>query len=363
MDNIKKSLCDTFPDCIIVIKKNVKSEQKNIFNFCKDVQDEDTHYSIYSNPIFSFEFVDNKLIFKTKYLSPCMFLINTFYKSYVLIDNYYYIEMNNLSLNNNLYESDELIFDPKNIIPIEYITMMIDFIDYDKNNFIKCIKVEFVKSESTKNLDYKNFLLNIDNFNINNNILKKSYVDYEQNCSNIKLKILDPNWIVLDSNKKFKSNCKNYSDIVDKFFAWVNKSNFTLLQLQNQNNKNNNLIGTIHKYEGGIDLSGLFLSLSYSKIIEKNNCDYHCNYMKSYCNCYYCINRFNYNISDTFHKNIYSGSNSDLLCVVIFNELLKKIGLVTVLVIDNQIYTNKSDGLLSEFYYWFYGFYNKKIEL
>ena len=83
--------------------------------------------------------------------------------------------------------------------------------------------------------------------------------------------------------------------------------------------------------------------------------------MRCCCNCYYCINRFNYNNSIEFHKNKYSGSNSDLLCVVIFNELLKKFGLVTELVINKQIYNNKSNNLFSDYYYWMYGFYNKKI--
>jgi hypothetical protein len=357
MNYIKESIIKTFPNFLILIKKSNLLKKKNIFDFCKDIQDDDIYFFHYSNPIFSFEMIGNKLIFKTKYLSPCMFLLNIFYKSYDLIDNNYHIEMNNLSPDINLYESDELIFNPKNLIPIEYIAMLIDFIDYDKNYLIKDIKLEYNQNDLIINLDYNNFLSNIDNLNISKEILIKSYMDYDNNSLNIELKILDSNWIILDPIQKFNSNNKNYSDIVEKFFTWIFQSNFTLFQ----NTKI--FITTICKSEGGIDLTALFLSLGYSQIVDKNKNDYHDNYMRCCCNCYYCINRFYYNLSDGFHKNKYSGSNSDLLCVVIFNELLKKFGLVTELVINKQIYTNKSNNLLSDYYYWMYGFYNKKIEL
>ena len=207
--------------------------------------------------------IGNKLIFKTKYLSPCMFLLNIFYKSYELIDNYYYIEMNNLSLDINLYESDELIFNPKNLIPIEYIAMLIDFIDYDKNYLIKDIQLEYNQNDLINNSDFLNFLSNFSNLNINEDLLNKSYQDYDNSNLEMQLKILDSNWIILDNREKFTYNNKNYSGIVDKFFTWVAKSNFILFS-----NFHDNIIDTIYKAEGGIDLSNIFLSLGYSQFIK-----------------------------------------------------------------------------------------------
>lgn len=49
--------------------------------------------------------------------------------------------------------------------------MLIYFIDYEKNNFIEYIKIEL--KNSTFNLDYYNFLLNIDNISIGDGVLKK----------------------------------------------------------------------------------------------------------------------------------------------------------------------------------------------
>jgi hypothetical protein len=123
------------------------------------------------------------------------------------------------------------------------------------------------------------------------------------------------------------------------------------------------LIKTICKSEGGIDLSNIFLSFGYSKFVSKNDSDYYENFMRCCCNCHFCINRFKYGLDKSIHTNIYSGSNSDLLCVVVFNELLNKFGLVTELSINKQIYSNKSNNLLSDYYYWLFGFYNKKIDL
>ena len=42
--------------------------------------------------------------------------------------------------------------------------------------------------------------------------------------------------------------------------------------------------------------------------------------------------------------------------------MLIKFGLVTELIINDKNYTNKSNNLFSNYYYWFYGYYNKKIQ-
>ena len=93
--NIKNSIINTFPNIIIKIK--LKVINNNIFKRCTNYTYDDINLFYYSNPIFSFELINNKLIFKTKYLSPCMFLLNKYYKSYNYNDNYYYIELNNLT--------------------------------------------------------------------------------------------------------------------------------------------------------------------------------------------------------------------------------------------------------------------------
>lgn len=363
MNNITNALINTFPNCNIKIKKNIihYSEKQNIFDLCKNIDindtDNDIHWFYYSNPIFSFELIGNKLIFKTKYLSPCMFILNTYFKAYNIIDGIYFIELDDFSKSNDLISQDEIIFNPKNIIPIEYIKMLVDFIDYDKNKLVGNIKFELVQDDMSMNLDFNNFISSIDKIQINKDFLDKSYIDYNNNNLNIELKILDPSWIVLDKRLKLSNNNKNYSDIVDKFLNWIKKSNFTLFS-SNVCDYKLDFIETINKSEGGIDLSNVFESFGYSQIVKKNEYDYHKNFMRCCCDCYYCINRFNLNIK-MIHSNKYSGSNSDLLCIVIFYELLCKFGLVTELIIHDDKYTNKQNNLFLEYYYWIYGYYNK----
>jgi hypothetical protein len=139
---------------------------------------------------------------------------------------------------------------------------------------------------------------------------------------------------------------------VDKFFNWVEKSNFSLFE-----NKENYFIETCSIYQGGIDLSNIFESFGYSKIVEKNKNNIYRNFIRCCCNCYHCVNMINNKLN---HSNTYSCYNSDLLCIVIFNEMLIKFGLVTEIVINHKKYTNKSNNLFSDYYYWYYGFYNKK---
>jgi len=391
--SVSSALKKTFPNYLIkIIKKNNQNNQgKNgSVNICDGDGDcdDDDNILYYSNPIFSLEITNEKLILKTKYLSPCMFVINELYTRYNKIGDFYHIEILNLNLpdlnssnkfvleqnkfnefdefdefDEIVFTSNELVFNPNNMIPIEYISMVIDFYDTETNN---CIEKIIIESEQNPNpIPNEQFKLFISTLNASDDIIKNSYNDYSLNL-NLNLRILDPEWIILDTRFKLP-NGKNYSNIVEKFFNWVFESKLKTLSNFNctidkiffvEPNK----IKTISKAEGGIDLSSIFLSFGYSELVNKKQSHFYLNFIRCGCNCYECINSFNINLNETYHSNRYYGSNSDLLCLVVFNEMLKKFGMITELEINDKIYSNKSNTIGSELYYQFYGYYNKHIE-
>jgi len=391
-DNLKIGLDKSFPNSSvkILIQKNI-IVKKTIFEFCNINTINDTNDSnsnpneiifSYSNPIFQFDITNEKIIFTTKYLSPSMYFINKFYKQYTKNNEYYSIEFTatkDLISEESELDLYELSFDSNHLIPIEFINMLIDF--YDNNlfnsnsnsnsnpnsnpNTVYLVKkITLHKIESNEN--FNDFIENIENLNINCENIKESYFDYRKYNQIVSLKILDPKWIIIDKALKLLETKKNYSKIVDKFFNFVSKSKFITLENFDYTNANKHtvfykkhILNTIYKSEGGIDLSLIFLSFGYSQFLNTNCINYHLNFIRCCCNCNYCTSSFNLAYNSTFHKNIYSGSNSDLLCVVVLNEMLIKFGLVTELSIGSRVYSNKSDGLGSDLYYWLYGFTNK----
>lgn len=346
LDNLKIGLLKTFPNINFIIKKNF-IPIKNQLLFC-NIDCNDYHDKIillYSNPIFEIKISHNEFIFKTMYLSPTMYFINKYYKQYNKINDLYYFNVNS----NPSANSNELVFNLSHMIPIEYINMLFDF--YDCSNYeINKITIKNIDNDN----NFISFIENIEKFNINSKIIKESYMDYKKDIQNLSLKIFDSNWILIDKNCKILNMQKNYSDIVNKFFNFVKYSKFKTLDNFNYINTNNEYIfykpheiETIYKSEGGINLSSIFLSFGYSQFVNTNMLDYYANFIR-------------HSSNDDF-ENIYSGANSDLLCLVVFNEILNKFGLVTELKINSQVYSNKSNTFGSEIYYWLFGYYNKRI--
>lgn len=342
LNQITNALINTFPDLVIKIKiKTWKIEvdnQNNYFNCCENINviDEINKTKLeYHNPIFSFELQDTKLIFKTKYLSPCMYILDKYYKSYDFDNNTkiykFEMETEDLKIMSQLNEPIEtkehiLIFNSENIIPFEYIKMLIDFVDLDKNNQIESINYEFLNSKI--NINFKNFLLNINNFIFDDNFISKSYNDFTLDLD-IELTILNSDWV--ESKPYFKLpffNLKNKSGILcDDFLKWVNNTNFTIFThfLNKPVLFNGNYINPLYSIKEGLELKKIFLTLPYSQINKI--------YFYSY-DIY--IHKMRYNIKE----NVYSCIRIDLLTMVILNELLIKYGIDTKLKIKSKIYPN-----------------------
>lgn len=340
---ITNALLNTFPDLVIKIKtrenKFDKSNPNNYLNCCEniDVLDDNNKIKlIYNNPLFSFELIDNKLIFKTEYLSPCMYILDKYYKTYDLANSeskIYQIEMEleDLEIMSQLEETKEhiWIFNPENRIPFEYIKMLIDFVDLDKNNSIESIDYEFLNSKI--NINFKSFLLNINHFILDDNFISKSYNDFTLGLD-IELTILNSNWLI-DSSYHFElpffnfKNKSEFTNLGNNFLKWVNNTDFTTFT--HFSNKpvlfNGNFINPLYTIKEGFELKKIFLTLPYTQINKI--------YFYSY-DIYIRKIRFNTN------ENIYSCKKIDLLTAVILNELLIKYGIDTQLKIKSKLYKN-----------------------
>lgn len=324
---IQNSLEKTFPSCSLEIQIN--SKKTKLFGILGElcsfnILDEDIGF--YSNPIFTFSISKTELTFITKYMSPCMFIIDKLHKGYDKINEHYQIQIN---YSENLSSSDMIFFDLNNsFIPVEYVNMLVDFFDYENNNSINQIIIKKSK------LDYNLFVQDILDEEFDP---KQIYMDFKKQST---LKILDTSWLVCDLGVTILKldSTYNYTLIVKKFFDYVKEKQFkTLSDFSSDLNtffaNRPHELRTVAKAEGGIELSAIFYSFGYSYLVNHLNNDIYASFIRD------CTNH-----NDSKGR-IYSGYYSDLLCVIVLNEMLKKFGLVTELSINQVVYSNKSNAL------------------
>jgi hypothetical protein len=275
-------------------------------------------YLQYNNLLFDITIDEKKVLLKTKYLSPCMFIQNTI-RPYVMDNdkNYTIVEYGEYTDKSEL----NIKFDANNSkIPIDYFLITKLFAFLKKND-------HFLKYSNIKKIDIKQKNENeIDTSfyeNEKNKLTNIKYSDCWKNFNlNANFKIHHKEWITSDLGIGRYKEQQSISDFTQKIFDKINNyidaNNLKLL-----GNKKNKISG-IANYYGGINLT---------KILD---CFGHSNISKNAYSNIICSNSWNE----------YYVSNTDIQTLVVFNEFLKVEGIKTTLMYDGKIDTTKKEDIL-----------------
>ncbi len=237
----------------------------------------------YSNFLFNFNTSQNKnlLIFKTKYLTPSLYIRHLLLKPIEKDNNGYYT----IIFDKNNKEN-------KNSIPSIYLLMLYKFSKQDI----------YVLTEDD-DTDFKN---RIDKMEIEENELDKIY-NYKQNI-NVTLKIEDK--IEKNMYTTLKKN-KNWMTM-DGAYGSNSLSPYTHSIFSKIYYDENIKLHTVCRYEGGIVLDDIYNKMN---IYNPRDTIINQNFIR-------CMN-------DKY--NIYSSFESDIETITYFQELLKKYGIQSVL--------------------------------
>jgi hypothetical protein len=274
------------------------------FNLNIDVLNENTIID-YNCIMFSCKANSTSLTFKTRYLTPTMYIRHKIFRPYPKdFDNNYIISVNNESKNNlkRIYKSN-------GEVPIIFAKMITDF---------HCTENKVILEETNDISEFSDYvekdLPDINDYKFSqilNDVFKKKHNIQEF----LTLEVLNKNWYTFDASC---INCASKS--AKEFFKWFKDTDFNSINPLDwdSTSKRVKTINCLYRSQGGIKYDGILYSFPDTMITNDEGYNNHLR----------CI-------EGKFNK--YSGSESDILSITLLHELMKLYGLKTKIIINGIV--------------------------